>query len=128
MIVLDTSVVIDCFTGARRGSRALRGVIERGERLAIPSIVLYEWLRGPRRLDELADQETLLPRESALPFGPQEAAVAAELYTAVKNPRRREVDLAIAACAITHAAEFWTLNPGDFRDLPRLVVSTPATK
>jgi predicted nucleic acid-binding protein len=125
VIVLDTSVVIDGLTGARRSAKALRQAVERGERLAIPSLVLYEWLRGPRRVEELTDHEALLPGEASLPFGPEEAAVAAELYKAVKRPRGREIDLAIAACAITRDAVFWTLNHVDFRDIPGLRVSAP---
>jgi predicted nucleic acid-binding protein len=35
------------------------------------------------------------------------------------------VDLAIAACAITWDAELWTLNLGDFADIPGLKVSLP---
>ena len=93
--------------------------------LALPSLVFYEWLRGPRLPEELADQEDLLPRESALPFGPEEAAVDAELYRTVGNARGREIDLAIAACAITRDADLWTLNLGDFRDLPGLRASSP---
>jgi len=30
------------------------------------------------------------------------------------------IDLAIAACALTHEAALWTLNPEDFRDIPGL--------
>jgi len=120
MIVLDTSVVIDSLTGARRSAPALRRAIERGERLVVPSLVLYEWLRGPRSIEELADQEAILPRESALPFGPEEAAVAARLYRAVGKPRGREADLAIAASAMARDADLWTLNTADFRDLPGL--------
>lgn len=30
----------------------------------------------------------------------------------------REMDIAIAACAIVNAASLWTLNPGDFPDIP----------
>lgn len=126
MIVLDTSVVIDSLAGTRRSLPAVRRVLERGERLAIPSLVLYEWLRGPRRLQELADQEALLPRESALPFGAAEAAMTAELYKKIERPRGREIDLAIAACALAHDAELWTLNLRDFRDIRDLQVSAPS--
>lgn len=120
MIVLDTSVLIDSLTGPRRSACALRKAIEQGERLLVPSLVLYEWLRGRRMRQELAAQEGLFPKESALPFSPREAAVAAELYKAVRRPRGRELDLAIAAHAITRDAELWTLNAADFRDIPGL--------
>lgn len=91
----------------------------------VPSLVLYEWLRGPRVPEELADQDALFPKETAVPFGPREAALAADLYRTVKRPRGREVDLAIAACALAWGADLWTLNTDDFRDIPglRLVAS-----
>jgi predicted nucleic acid-binding protein len=119
LIHLDTSVLIDALTGPRRSARALRALIEDGERIALSSLVLYEWRRGLRRPEELAAQEALFPAEEAAPFGAAEAAVAAELYRALSRPRGREIDLAIAACAITHRARLWTLNVRDFRDIPR---------
>jgi predicted nucleic acid-binding protein len=36
--------------------------------------------------------------------------------------RRRQVDLAIAACAIEARASLWTLNRSNFRDLPGLML------
>lgn len=125
MIVLDTSVLIDALAGTKRSDPALRRAIERGERLLVPSLVLYEWLRGPRPTDELAAQQVLFPSETSITFGTQEARLAAELYKSVRRPRGREFDLAIAACAIARGAELWTLNLADFRDIPRLRVSAP---
>jgi predicted nucleic acid-binding protein len=46
--------------------------------------------------------------------------VAAELYKKVKRDRDREIDITIAACAIAHSAELWTVNPDDFKDIPDL--------
>ena len=125
MIVLDTSVLIDSLTGPRRSAPALRAAIEHGERVVLPSLVLYEWLRGPRLRQELLAQESLFPRDGAIPFGTGEAARAADLYSRAKRPRGREVDLAIAACALTHEATLWTLDVNDFRDIPGLDVSSP---
>jgi predicted nucleic acid-binding protein len=104
---------------------AVRTEIERGERIVLATLVLYEWLRGPRLAEELADQEALLPREGALPFGAVEAAKAAELYRTLRSARTREVDIAIAACALCWDARLWTQNVDDFRDLPGLDVSRP---
>jgi predicted nucleic acid-binding protein len=42
---------------------------------------------------------------AALPFGAEEAA--------------------IAACALARKAELWTLNPGDFRDISGLRLTSP---
>src|SRR5215471_5724569 len=124
MIVLDTSVLIDSLTGPRRSASALRRAIERGERLLIPSLVLYEWLRGPRLPEEIATQEALFPSEAAVPFGSQEAALSAKLYRSIGRPRGREIDIAIAACVIYREAELWTLNRADFNDIPNLRLSS----
>lgn len=120
MIVLDTSVLVDALTGPRRSASALRSAIEKGERILLPALVLFEWLCGPRRREELAAQEALFPTAEALSFGPGEAARAARLYRKVSRSRGREIDLAIAATALEQGAGLWTLNPADFRDLPGL--------
>ena len=125
MILLDTTVLIDALTGARRSAPAVRRAIESGERVALTTLVLYEWQRGPRRPDELAAQETLWPSEAAISFGPDEAATAAALYRVVRAPRGREIDLAVAACAIRWDAALWTLNVKDFRDVPGLDLFEP---
>ena len=125
MILLDTSVLIDALTGGRRSAPALRRTIESGERVALTTLVLYEWQRGPRRPEELAAQEALWPSEATIAFGPEEAATAAALYREVRAPRGREVDLAIAACAIRWNAALWTLNIKDFRDVPELNLFKP---
>ena len=121
MIVhVDTSALIDALTGPRRSLDTLTGLTRDGHRLALSTIVLYEWLRGPRARPELAAQEDLFPSEQAVAFGHAEAAVAARLYKDLSRARGREIDLAVAACAIANGAALWTLNPADFRDLPGL--------
>ena len=119
-MVLDTSVLVDSLTGEKRSAPALRRVFERGERVLLPALVYYEWLRGPRLPQELALEERLFPRESAIVFRLAEARLSAKLYGSVRHPRGREIDLAIAACAMAREAELWTLNPADFRDVPGL--------
>jgi predicted nucleic acid-binding protein len=125
MIVLDTSVLIDSLTGPKRLATTLRGVIERGERMVVPTLVLYEWRRGPRLDSELAAQEALFPAESAIAFGPREAELSAGLYRSMRRPRGREIDLAIAATAIFRDAGLWTLNTDDFADIPQLRLFEP---
>ena len=97
MIVLDTSVLIEGLSGLKRLAPAIRLSLMEGERMLLPALVLYEWLRGPRLKEELAAQEALFPAKSAIPFGHEEASVSAGLYRSLKRPRGREVDLAIAA-------------------------------
>ena len=120
MTVLDTSILIDSLTGSKRSAPALRAMIERGERILLPSLVLYEWLRGPRVPAEIAAQEALFPSDTAIPFGPREAALSAQLYLGLRRARGREIDIAIAAVAIIRDAGVWTLNRADFAGIPDL--------
>jgi predicted nucleic acid-binding protein len=90
------------------------------ELVLISSIVLFEWLRGPRLEEELRAQEALFPSADSMPFGFLEARIASRLYGKVKRPRGREGDLAVAACAIANGAALWTLNTRDFEDIPTL--------
>ena len=121
MIVhVDTSALVDALTGPRRSLDTLIALTDQGHRLVISTIVLYEWQRGPRTAVELAAQEELFPGEAAVPFGVAEAALAARLYKKVPRARGRELDLAVAACALVAGSAIWTLNPGDFRDIPDL--------
>ena len=122
MIHIDTSALIAAFTRDRPALPILRRFIADGERVAICTLVLYEWERGPRTSGELEAQERLFPAAAAVVFGAREASLAASLYRNLKRPRGREIDLAIAACAIAHGAALWTLNAADFRDLADLTV------
>lgn len=121
MIVhVDTSALVDALTGPRRSLDTMIRLTDEGHRLLLSAIVLYEWLRGPRTAAELAAQEELFPSESAVAFGPAEATLAARLYREIPRVRGREIDLAVAACALSHGAAIWTLNRADFRDVPGL--------
>jgi predicted nucleic acid-binding protein len=121
MIVhLDTSVLIGALTGPRRLLPHLERTIAAGHVIATSTLVLYEWRRGPRTQEELDDQESLLPADDACAFGPAEAAAAAHIYRVLRRARGRDMDIAIAACAIERGARLWTLNAGDFRDMPGL--------
>jgi predicted nucleic acid-binding protein len=73
LIFLDTSVLVEAITGRLETARALHRVIEQGERLAVSTLVLFEWLRGPRSAEQIELQQALLPLDRAVPFGPREA-------------------------------------------------------
>jgi predicted nucleic acid-binding protein len=115
LILLDTSVLVGSFTGLQQSGPRLVGLLNRGERLLVSTLVIYEWLRGRE-----------FPAEAAIDFGVQEAALAAKLHRQVRKARDREIDIAIAACAITHEAALWTLNRDDFTDIPGLELASPA--
>jgi predicted nucleic acid-binding protein len=123
-VIVDTSALIDSLTGPKRSANTMRSFIAAGERLLLPSLVLYEWLRGPRTEAELAAQEALMPAAAALPFGTEEAAVAARLYRGSPRSRGREIDLAIAAHAVVREDKLWTLNVDDFVGIPGVVLAS----
>ena len=125
MILLDTSVLVDALTGPQRLGPSLRTAIGSGNRIRIPSLVLFEWRPGPRTMPELALQEALFPSDEAISFGPAEAMRAADLYGAVGRNKSREIDLAIAVCAIVHGGELWAGNLSDFVDIPGLSIYAP---
>lgn len=125
MILLDTSILIECLSSTRPLFPELLTVLRTQEPVKLCTLVMYEWLRGERTTKEMLDQEELLPAALALPFEAPDAAIAAQLYKAVRRARSREADLAIAACAIRHEARLWTLNRADFADIPGLKLYTP---
>src|SRR5207244_9612866 len=80
MTHLDTSVLINAFSGAKSSAPALRQLLDRGERIFISTLVLFEWRRGPRIPEQIDAQEALFPSSEAIPFGSAEALLAADVY------------------------------------------------
>lgn len=119
-IHLDTSALVGSLSDPHDSFDRLRALVDSGHRVRLSTIVLYEWLRGPRTVTELRVQEDLFPREQLVLFDAASAARAAELYSTLGRSRGRAADLAIAACALVDEAALWTLNPGDFNDVPGL--------
>lgn len=125
MILLDTSVIVAAFSPPYMAEPALRQTITAGHKMVLTTLVLYEWRRGPRQDGEVEALELLFPTAQVLGFGALEAVRAAALCRQVKNPRRREFDIALAACAIEWECLLWTLNPADFRDIPGMRLYVP---
>jgi predicted nucleic acid-binding protein len=122
LIHLDTSVLVDAFTGARRSLARLRAATAKGDVITFSTLVMYEWLRGPRTDSEKEAVDTFFELDLLSVFGRQEAERAAALYGGVKGARQRQADLAIAACAIELNARLWTLNRSDFEGIPGLML------
>ena len=121
-IHLDTSALVDALADPCDSSDRLYAFIDDGHRLRLSSIVLYEWLRGPRKPRELRVQGELFPRGQIVLFDARAAARAADLYRNLTRRRDRAADFAIAACALVDEAALWTLNPKDFGDVPGLAL------
>jgi predicted nucleic acid-binding protein len=125
LIHLDTSVLVDAFTGPRRALAHVATATSEGHVIAFCAIVQYEWLRGPRTQSEEEGVRRFLGEDTVVPFGRREAQTAAALHRRVKRARQRQADLAVAACALEHHATLWTLNQADFADVPGLTLYQP---
>jgi predicted nucleic acid-binding protein len=122
IVHLDTSLLIDALCAPHRSLERLAVLAASSHRPAISAPVFYEWLRGPRREHELESQERVVPSRDVVAFDNTVALIAGHLYRAIPRARGREMDIAIAACAIEHNAALWTLNPQDFEDIPGLTL------
>jgi len=125
LIHLDTSVLVDAFTGPRRSLSVVAAATTAGHVIAYCAPVEYEWRRGPRTQLEEESVRRFFGVNGIVPFGDREARTAASLYRQVKRARQRQADLAVAACAVEHKARLWTLNARDFADVPGLMLYQP---
>lgn len=134
--MLDTSVVI---------LRAYINPADLPDELAISAITLAELSAGPHQVRPSSEQDryeehaerarrlgVLQRTESefdAIPFGVEAARIFGRLSAAVvaagRHPRRRVMDLLIAASAAAEGLPVYTTNPDDFRGLEELVTVVP---
>ena len=122
LVHLDTSVLVDAFTAPRRSFRSIEDAVAAGHVLTFSTIVLYEWLRGPRTIEELSIVDHHFDARRLVEFGDEHARIAARLYSGLARARSRQADIAIAACAIERQAALWTLNTAHFSDIPGLTL------
>jgi predicted nucleic acid-binding protein len=118
------------------------------EEMAISAITLAELSAGPHEVRgneeqnaydehaELARRLEILQRVESefdpLPFDAEAARifgrVTASVIAAGRKPRRRAVDLMIAATAIAERLPLFTTNPGDFTGLDTLIRIVTVTR
>jgi predicted nucleic acid-binding protein len=112
---LETSFLIRALIQSSPEHALLRNWLEEGRKPDMSSIAWAEFLSGPLSEDHLT-QATMILNE-LLPFDPEDAAVAAELFN--RSGRKRQIfrDCLIAASALRHGAEIATSNRSDFDHL-----------
>ncbi|MEO7421047.1 MAG: type II toxin-antitoxin system VapC family toxin [Ornithinibacter sp.] len=123
--ILDTSVVIAERVAPISGVLAISAVtlaeLHFGVLVAKTSEIRAERLR---RLSVLQQHFDALPVDEAVAIS--YGHVAAAVVDAGRQPRRRVMDLLIAATAHAHGAQLYTRNPRDFDGLEHLIaISTP---
>lgn len=120
---LPTEVAISAITLAElsAGPHEVRPPSEQGE--------YVEHAERARRLDVLQRAENEF---DPIPFGVEAARaygqVAAAVIAAGRKPRRRAVDLMIAAVAIAEDLPLFTTNPADFVGLGHLLTVVAVTR
>ena len=126
MILVDTDVWIDFFTGSEPGAGAVEQLLIH-KRAAVSAITIFEMLAGvtgKRRLDQI---EALLEVVPSVPLSPAAAEIAAAIYTDLKASGRLvgNEDILLAATALERQIPILTRNRRHFERIPGLDVTGP---
>ncbi len=125
MIVLDTDVVIDFFTGISPGAEGILKLISQ-EEAALTSISvfeLYAGIEGKRRLGQI---ETFIRDLAILPLDVIEAALAGKIYTQLKSKGQLigTHDILIAAVCLANGLPLYTKNVTHFSKIEDIQILT----
>lgn len=125
MIVLDTDVVIDFFTGISPEAEGILKLISQ-EEAALTSISvfeLYAGIEGKRRLGQI---ETFIRDLAILPLDVIEAALAGKIYTQLKSKGQLigTHDILIAAVCLANGLPLYTKNVTHFSKIEDIQILT----
>jgi predicted nucleic acid-binding protein len=113
LIHLDTSFLIRAIVQGSKEDRRLREWLRGGESLAMSAAAWAEFLCGPLEPGqaELAEAVVL----ARVPFGEEEASLAAQMFNQAGRRRGTLVDCMIGATAVRAGVALATSNPADFQ-------------
>jgi predicted nucleic acid-binding protein len=112
VILLDTNYLIRGLIPGSREADDLMRWTRMGERMAVSTVVWYEFLCGPVTKPQQAAVRAFL--DEILPFDEAQAEEASRLFNAVGRQRAVRVDAMIAAAALIARARLATSNREDF--------------
>ena len=115
LIILDTDVIIDFFSGISPGAEIVLKLISQ-EEAALTSVSvfeLYAGIEGKRRLKQI---EIFIRDLTIFPLDVIEAAIAGRIYTQLKSKGRLigTHDILIAAICLTNGLPLYTKNVSHF--------------
>jgi len=113
VIHLDTNFLVPALATGTHQDRWLRAWLAAGEPLGMSAIAWAEFLCGPVGPADLELLTRIVP--DRVPFGEDEAALAARLFNESGRRRGSLADCMIAASAIRAGASLATENRQDFR-------------
>jgi predicted nucleic acid-binding protein len=114
MIHLDTNFLIGLLIKGSPEAREVEDYLAAGQSVAASAIVWTAFLNGPVTSLEVSRVEAVL-QWRIIPFGQQEAVLAADLFNKTGRRRGSRFDCLIAATAILAQAEVATVNQSDFK-------------
>jgi len=124
MIIADTDVLIDFLRG--NGDSAKRIAIELESRsFGTTAITAFEIRAGARTARQKSAVDTLLDAMNILPFGPEEARIAAEIRQQVESQGKpiRIAECMIAAICIADGSVLITTNLKAYERVKGLKIS-----
>ena len=125
MIILDTDVVIDFFTGISPEAEGVLKLISQEEAAltAISVFELYAGVEGKRRLDQI---ETFIRDLTILPLDVIEAALAGKIFTQLKSKGHLigNHDILIAAVCLANGLPLYTKNVIHFSKIKDIQILT----
>ena len=121
IVIADTDVVIDLFSGVEPVANAVSALIER-DRLALTSIAvfeLYAGVTGRRRLAQLEEFTSIIP---VFPLHAEESKHAGFIYTDLKNSGKLigNQDILMAGVCVANDVPLMTRNMAHFSRVANL--------
>jgi predicted nucleic acid-binding protein len=124
MILCDTNIFIEVYRNNKQIEAILNAIGH--SNMVVSDVVLAEVLIGARNKQELQLLRTNLSIYPSLPIHPDISTLAVELVTSYCLSHKLDfMDALIAATAIYHDLELYTLNLKDFTFIPTLRLFRP---
>jgi predicted nucleic acid-binding protein len=124
MILVDTNIIIEVY----KANNTIRNIIEDlgWLNIAVSDIVRAELFRGAKNKKELINIIEDIYELTTLPIEPQISEMAVEFIKKYCLSHNLEIpDALIAATAIYHNMELFTLNVKDFIFIPKIKLYNP---
>lgn len=112
MIHLDTNFLIGALRPGSAEDRLFQNWLRSGEEVAVSAVAWAEFLCGPLEPGQVDLAAAVVA--ARLPFGEEEARLAARLFNDAGRRRGSMLDCMIGATALLAGAALATANPSDF--------------
>ena len=121
IVIADTDVVIDFFSGAEPSASILTRLIE-DDRLALTSVTIFELFAGITGTKRLTQVRDLIAAVPIFPLGKSEAEEGARIYNELKKGGNLigNQDILIAGICIAHDKALFSKNKDHFSRIPNL--------